>query len=122
MYTAHVLTEQSRNALALQFPPKYEKFVGHHITEQFGVPADSEIPEAAEVVVRGIVDSGDGLEALVVTVDGEYKRPAGGQYHITWSLDPSKYAPKDSNGLIENTYRSKLTLPIPIETEPKLLG
>lgn len=99
-YTAYVLDQESRAALAKQFPPKYPEFIGHHITVQFGVPRDAVAPTAAKVEVVGYTDSGDGLEALVVSVDGETTRPDGKVYHITWSLDRSKYKPVDSNALV----------------------
>jgi len=123
MYTAHVLyDEATRELLAEKFPPKYSKFIGHHVTVEFGVPADAEPPEDAEVKVLGIKDSGDGLEALVVSVGGETQRPDGGTYHITWSLEPDKYSPKDSNALMQDgTIKYKVSMPININTKPMLL-
>jgi hypothetical protein len=106
--------------LMLSFEPAYSKVIGHHITVQFGVPADTKVPAPAKIRVKGMVDSGDGIQALVCEVDGTTKRPDGGTYHITWSLEPDKYAPKDSNDLIlHNTY--KMIIPIDIETTPQLL-
>jgi len=121
MYTAYVLTDDTRNKLAAKYPPKYSRFVGHHVTIAFGVPADTEVPEEAVVRVLGIKDSGDGLEALVVSVNGSTERPDGGTYHITWSLEPDKYSPKDSNALMNNGKKYTLSLPIPLETVPQLL-
>ena len=68
-----------------------------------------------------MVDSGEGIQALVCEVDGTTKRPDGGTYHITWSLDPEKFAPVDSNELILHN-RYKMCLPIDVETTPELLG
>jgi len=121
MYTAYVLTDESRSQLEEKYPPKYSKFVGHHVTVEFGVPADAEVPEEAEVKVLGFNDSGDGLEALVVSVNGEIKRPDGSKYHITWSLDPEKYAPKDSNELLKESYWYTMSLPTVIDTTPEVL-
>lgn len=122
MYTAYVLTDASREKLKEKFPPKYSKFIGHHVTVDFGVSADSPIPEDANVTVVGKKDSGDGLEALVVSVNNETERPDGSIYHITWSLDPEKYSPKDSNTMFKNDYnRYTISLPIQIETTPSLL-
>jgi|SRR5271157_569273 len=119
-YTAYVLDDASRNALAERFPPKYPKFIGHHITQEFGVGKDAEVPQPAQAKVIGYADSGDGLEALVVTVGGHADRPDGKRYHITWSLDPEKYSPVDSNNLLS---MNKFTLvrSIPIHTKPELL-
>lgn len=121
MYTAYVLSDESRAQLEEKFPPLYPNFIGHHVTVAFGVPVDAEAPEDAEVKVVGSIDSGDGLQALVVSVNGNNKRPDGGRYHITWSLDSEKYAPKDSNELLENTYRYKLSLPTILDTTPEIL-
>jgi len=122
MYTAYVLTDESRSQLEEKFPPKYSKFIGHHVTIDFGVPADTEIPETAEIKVLGKKDSADGIEALVVSVNGKTTRSDGSIYHITWSLESDKYSPKDSNSLLKSAFfKYKMTLPILIETEPQLL-
>lgn len=120
MYTAYVLDESSRTKLKEKFPPKYEKFIGHHVTVVFGVKKDAEPPKPAIINVIGYADSKDGLETLVVSVDGKTKRQDKGIYHITWSLDPSKYTPKDSNNLIQGG-RYKLVSPITIKTNPQVL-
>ena len=121
MYTAYVLTDESRSQLENKYPPKYPKFIGHHVTVDFGVPADAEAPEEATVKVLGSVDSGDGLQALVVSVNDETKRPDGNKYHITWSLDSEKYAPKDSNTLLQDKYMYTMSLPKVIDTTPEVL-
>lgn len=121
MYTAYVLTDEARSQLEEKYPPKYPKFIGHHVSVDFGVPTDTETPEEAEVKVLGFNDSGDGLEALVVSVNGETKRPDGGKYHITWSLDPEKYSPKDSNDLLHDSCRYTISLPRVIDTVPEVL-
>ena len=122
MYTAYVLTDASRDALLEKFPPKYSKVIGHHVTVEFGVPEDTELPEDANLRVIGEADSGDGLQALVVSVDGTIRRPDGGTYHITWSLEPDRYKPADSNTLIADyEKRWKIVIGMPIEAEPALL-
>jgi len=122
MYTAYVLTDESRSQLEEKFPPKYSKFIGHHVTIDFGVAADTEIPEAAEIKVLGKRDSADGIEALVVSVNGKTTRSDGSIYHITWSLESDKYSPKDSNLLLNSAFfKYKMVLPVLIETQPQLL-
>jgi hypothetical protein len=101
-YVAYVLGDPSRNLLAKRFPPKYPEFVGHHITVEFGVPKDASLPfgDTADIEVVGYTED-DGIEALVVAVNGETKRPDGKTYHITWSLDRSKgRKPVDSNNVV----------------------
>ena len=121
MYTAHVLDKKSRRELAKVFPPKYPEFVGHHITLKFGVPKDAPNPRPAIVKVVGYADDGEGLEALVVEVDGKTVRPDGGIYHITWSLDRSKgKKPVHSNELVKRQGH-ELDETYPITTTPEVL-
>lgn len=105
MYTAYVLPETERQRLAKIFKPRYAEFLGHHVTEKFGVPKGTEAPpQPVKFRVVGEVDSRDGLQALVVSVDGSTERPDGGTYHITWSLDrDAGYKPQHSNDLIKAT-------------------
>jgi len=122
MYTAYVLTDESRKLLIEKFPPKYSNVVAHHVTVNGSAKKDAELPEPAEVRVIGEADTGDGLQALVVSVDGTTRRPDGATYHITWSLEPDRYKPVDSNALIADySNRWKITLATPIDTEPALL-
>ena len=120
MYTAYVLSEESRNTLMEKFPPKYEKVIAHHITVEFGVPKGTPPPEEADLKVLGYADSGDGLEALVVSVNGSPKREDGKHFHVTWSLDPVKYKPVDSNDLI-GYGQYTLMLPSVIDTTAEVL-
>ena len=122
MYTAHTLDEESRTMLLLRFTPKYSKVLAHHVTVKFGVPEDTPAPNYADVKLVGYIDSGDGLEALVVSVDGTWIRQDGNIYHITLSLDPDKYSPKDSNALL-SSHLKKWTMVRPVElmTTPGVL-
>lgn len=120
-YTAYVLDDTSRELLTKRFPPKYPDFIGHHVTVQFGVPADATPPPAASLKVVGYKDSGDGIEALVIAVNGSTTRPDGKVYHITWSLDRDKYKPVDSNGLLAAPNRYTLVKSIPLQTTPVTL-
>lgn len=122
MYTAYVLDKASRKKLKKAFPPKYSEFIGHHVTLKFGVPKDTPVPRKPDKIeVVGYADTGDGLEALVVEVNGNRKRADGRVYHITWSLDRSAgYKPKDSNNLVSNKY-TMIRPPIEINTTPELL-
>ncbi len=103
-YTAYPLSDKVRADLAKRFPPKFPDFIGHHITHVFPVSPHEESPfplgTPATVKVIGHAEE-DGLEALVVTVDGKAKRDDTKPYHITWSLDRSKgKRPVQSNQLV----------------------
>lgn len=122
MYTAYVLTEETREALLELYPPKYEKVLAHHVTVDGGAKKDASAPEPAHLKVIGEADSKDGLQALVVSVDGAYRRPDAKVYHITWSLDPDKYKPVDSNDLIDDySNRWKLGLGVEFDADPELV-
>lgn len=116
MYTGYLLTEKTRNTLLAQFPPKYAKVVAHHITEKFGVPSDAVPPAMPKTVkVVGYIDSGDGVEGLLVEVNGSIARPDGSKYHITWSLADGRKA-VETNIYVD---RAKSVTPIDIQVEPK---
>jgi hypothetical protein len=118
MYTAYVLDDKSRRSLAKVFPPKYPEFVGHHITLKFGVPKDTKKPRPADISIVGYADDGEGLEALVVSVNGKTIRPDGKTYHITWSLDRSKgRKPVQSNALVQQGYQSTGEHPVNTTSE-----
>lgn len=106
-YTAYLLDSKSRRMLAKRFPPKYPEFIGHHITLKFGVSGDVPIPRPTDINIVGYADDGEGLEALVVEVDGKTNRVDGSIYHITWSLDRSKgRKPVHSKQLVQQGYES----------------
>lgn len=117
MYTAYVLSTEAQEKLLKRFPPKYEKVIAEHITAKFGVYKDEPLPPYADIKVVGYADSGDGIEAAVVSVDGNTQREDKKYFHITLSLDPEKYKPVDSNELI-GYGQYTLILPIEIETSP----
>jgi len=100
MYTAYLLDKRTRDFLLKEFKPRYCREVAHHVTEAFGVPEGTSPPKDAILEVVGYLDSQDGLEVLIVSVNGRTMRPDGSVYHVTWSLDPDKYRPYDSNEVI----------------------
>jgi len=127
MYTAFVLTDSARTELLQKFRPKYNRVYAHHVTERFGVGIDTPVPYDSIVSAYAHIDTEDGLELLLVSVDGRNKRPDGGTYHITWSLNPDLYKPVDSNKVITEMYEqggpalSILGETFRIETVPSLL-
>lgn len=120
MYSAFTISNTSRNLLLARFQPKYDRVLAHHVTYEFGILKDSPPPKPAEVVLLGYATDGIGIEALIVKVDGTVEREDGRIFHITWSLDSSKYKPKDSNQMIEDC-GYELTIPTTIITTPEIL-
>lgn len=117
MYTGYLLSDDSRELLASIFPPKNPTWLGHHITEVFGVQANHPAPEEPEIVqVIGYAEQ-DGIEGFLVSIDGNTQRPKGGLYHITWSIDKSKgRKPFHTNKIIGDAERIS---PINISVTPK---
>jgi hypothetical protein len=120
-YTGWELGEQTRNELRERFPPKYEEFVGHHVTHAFGVTAEA-TPEPAQLQVMGYADDGS-LECLVVSVNGHWSRPDGKTYHVTWSLDRSKgRKPFHSNMVLKQNGYVPVSPTINMHTTPRFFG
>lgn len=96
--------------------PLYERVIFEHITYAF--PDKNSAPEPKEVIIVGHVSDGEGVQALVVSVDGSTVRKAdGGTYHITYSLGEGR-RPVESNKVIANSQVIMLTTPIEIKVVP----
>ena len=78
---------------------------------EHGLPAEV----AARIV--GLADDGEGVQAMVVAIDGTTVRPDGGTYHITWSLAPGRRA-SESNDLLRHLAWTVLPEPIEIGIRP----
>ena len=119
-YSRFVFINDERAQLLKTFVPKYSKVIAHHATHEFGVTRDHAEEDVRTwqgapsfVDVYGYLNSGDGLECLLVQVDGKKHRPDGCAYHITWSLRPDRYKPVDSNKLIvARNYQPIKSIPI----------
>ena len=117
MYSGYLLTENSRAKLLEIFPPKYSRIICHHITEKFDTPSDEPVPQIPKnVQVTGYIDSGDGVEGLLVKIDGSSIRPDGNTYHITLSISENR-KPKDTNDYIQD---AEPVDPINIMVIPKI--
>lgn len=116
-YTGYKIPDSERSRILSLFPPKYDKVIAHHVTHEFGVP-ESLPPDAEYAKLIGYTDSGDGIEALVVEINGSTKRPDNKIYHITLSLDSTKYSPKNSNDIITQKGYLKVN-PLLVKVEPK---
>jgi hypothetical protein len=106
---------EQRVELLQQFPPRYETVVADHVTLESGT--DAALPDAAVGEIIGRADDGDGVEALVVAIEGSTDRPGGGTYHITWSLSDGREA-RESNDVIDKDGWVELDLPEPVTLHP----
>jgi hypothetical protein len=118
-YNGYLLPDKERSKLLALFPPKYPDIIAHHITEKYPAMSTEDLPSGKSFRVVGYSDDGNGVEAIVVEVNGTIKRPDGKIYHITMSIDRSKgYKPVDSNTIIANQGFQNVQ-PINISMEPK---
>ena len=84
------LDRQARRELLERFPPAYADAVADHVTLRAGIGLEDDKPAPASCRIVGRADDGEGVEAMVVEIDGTTDRPDGSIYHITWSLDRAR--------------------------------
>lgn len=119
-YTGWELPADERSRLLALIPPRYERLVADHVTLQFGAGPQEPLPTATEAEVIGCADDGDGVQAVVVAIDGTSDRPDGSTYHITWSLEPNRRA-VESNDVIRD-YGWRPVEPVTIRLVPRFFG
>lgn len=113
------LDPEQRTALLDRLPPAWPEVVADHITLKSGTAADDPLPDATEAEIVGSIDDGEGLQAMVVSIDGATDRPGGGTYHITWSLDRGRGRKAvQSNDVIATRGWQPLAEPIALHIEP----
>jgi hypothetical protein len=110
------LDEAERATLLKQYPPRFAKVVAHHVTLATDAE-DRELPDAVRAEIVGRTDDEQGVEAMVVTIDGDTARPDGSTFHITWSLGEGRRA-RESNDVLRERGWQKLDKPIPITLTP----
>src|ERR1044072_7708610 len=81
------LDAEERAKLLQRFRPAWPDIIADHITLKAGAAPDEPLPPEVSARIVGSIDDGEGLQALVVSIDGSTDRPDGGTYHITWSLN-----------------------------------
>lgn len=117
------LPRDEREQLLARFPPVWPDIIADHITLETEASADKALPEARVGAIVGHVNDGEGLQVLVVAIDGTSRRPDGSTYHITWSLDRARERkPRESNALLSSRRWDKLDHPVPIDLIPARLG
>ena len=116
--TGWKLPPDERSALLDRFPPKYDNAVADHVTLRVGASADTPLPRRPETArIVGRADDEQGLECLVVELDGTTDRPDGSTYHITWSLGRGRRA-VESNDVLRDRGWEHLPAPIDVTLEP----
>ncbi|MBE7366491.1 hypothetical protein [Ramlibacter pallidus] len=111
------LDREERELLLARFPPAYARPIADHVTLRPRVHAGTVLPPAVRAVIVGRADDGQGLEALVVHVDGSTERPGGGTYHVTWSLEAGRKA-VESNDVIAARGWQPVDPPVALQLVP----
>jgi hypothetical protein len=108
------LDRSERDALLERFPPRYPEAVADHVTLEKG---DAPLPPDVNAKIVGHADDGNGVEAMVVALDGSTDRPDGSTFHITWSLAPGRRA-VESNDVLKKRGWDALGEPIAVTVTP----
>ena len=111
------LDRAEREQLLSRFPATYEKAVADHVTLRAHVESKARLPPATVGVIVGRSDDGQGVEAMVVQIDGTTDRPDGSTYHITWSLEDGREG-RESNDVLAAQNWVMFDLPMPIRLHP----
>ncbi len=111
-FSAYRVHERGRDLMLDRVQPAFSRVVGEHVTHAFG---SEQLPEDARVRAVGY-RRGDGIDALVVEVNGQPRRPDGRLYHITLSMEPGRQA-REANDLLSDG-RFDPIKPFWIPTEP----
>lgn len=107
-----------RDQLLHQFAPHYERVVADHVTLKFGTDDSTPSPDPKQGEIVGEADDGEGVQALVVRIDGTTERGDGSHYHITWSLGPGREA-KESNEVIRDHGWRAIDPAVPVSLRPE---
>lgn len=112
--TGWKLDRSEREQLLKDHPPRYKQAVADHVTLEVG---GKELPGEVKAAIVGRTDDEQGVEAMVVTIDGSVDRPDGSTFHITWSLADGRKA-RESNDVLKERGWSELDHPIPVTLTP----
>jgi hypothetical protein len=100
-----------------RFPPEYQDVIADHITLEADADHDDPLPQATQAEIVGGINDDEGLQAMVVAIDGSTDRPDGSIYHISWSLNRGRKA-VESNDVIAERGWSPLDDPVSIRIIP----
>ena len=117
-YSAYKLI--NRSELLSLLPPKYSMVNAEHITYRYPW-IDEVLPEVEYAKIVEYCDDGE-IEAYVVKMKFKEMHPTiyrrdGYKYHITWSLNPDRRKPFDSNKI--TSFATPIDIIAPLEVMPK---
>ncbi len=111
------LSRDERDLLLRAYPPRYDHIDADHVTLRTGADEETRLPREVDARIVGHADDDDGVECLVVELDGTVDRPDGSIYHITWSLGPGRKA-RESNDVLREGGWQPVDTPVAIMLEP----
>jgi hypothetical protein len=113
------LDRVERDALLDRIAPAYPDVIANHVTLRAKVAEDVPLPPPARCEIIGRADDGQGVQALVVRMDGTTDRPDGSTFHITWSIDKARgRRASHSNDVIARQGWLALPEPIAVTVRP----
>ena len=117
--TGWKLDSKEREQLLKRLPPEWPDVVADHVTLDSEAAEGDPLPKAERAEIVGRINDGEGLQAMVVAIDGSTDRPDGSTYHITWSLDRKRgRKPVQSNDVIAARGWRPLDDPVRIKIKP----
>lgn len=117
--TGWKLNETDRLELLERFPPEWPDVIADHITLEASAAVDEPLPDQKEAEIVGGINDDEGLQVMVVAINGSIDRPDGGIFHITWSLDRKRGRKAyNSNTVIAERGWRPVDDPIPIRISP----
>jgi len=121
--TGWMLDKAERRELLKRFPPEWPDVIADHVTLDARAEPDAGPPQMTSAEIVGGINDGEGVQAMVVAIDGSTDRPDGGTYHITWSIDRARgRAAIESNRVIAEHGWRPLDDPVPIRLIPAIFG
>lgn len=118
-----VLDKTEREQLLTRFPPEWPDVIADHLTLDADAGPDAEPPQVTSAEIVGGINDGEGVQVMVVAIDGSTDRPDGGTYHITWSIDHGRgRTAAESNRVIDEHGWRPLDDPVPIRIIPAIFG
>ncbi len=116
------LDHEERKKLLKRFPPRWPDVLADHITYVVYSHRHVSLPNQTSARIIGSVDDGDGVQAMIVEINGSTERPDGNTFHITWSLDRTRgLNPSDSNAVIRENDWLLFAKPVKINIHPAQL-
>lgn len=107
------LTRECLAALLADLPPTYPRVIADHVTLAVQ-GSETPLPVNTAVII-GRVDDGNGVEAMVVELNGSTARPDGKVWHVTWSLAEGRSARESNDVIAERGWTAIATRPLVLE-------